>query len=459
MIYSSLLFIYGFLPVSMLIYHLSPKKSQPAVILGLSAAFSAMIGLRYLAFVSIYVLINYAFTRLIGHYRSKKEISLAVLSFAVFCDIISLFVFRTELFSEVRLSLGFPEDFFPIGISFLALSAIGMLVDVYSGKIEPERNIILFLLYMIFFPRLIMGPILRYNSFRKAMEGRKTDLSEIGVGLTIFVKGLAKKIIAADTLYQLYTAAHSTSLKEMSSLTAWLGMTAYVMCLYFTLSGFADMGTGVSYCFGIKMPQSFNYPLFSTKIRYFAARWHIQLIQWMRRYVTKPLFSHFSNNILRRMIYIGVWGLFGFWYTFSANGLIWGLLLGAGITLENKLSSAKLLNVTGIIYTFFAVMICFVFFSGESPSYSLRYIGVMAGGGANFADTFSLYLLKSYIVVLLIGMYASTDLFKNMMMRSGKNKVRTAVSVISPVMVLSLLIVCTALISYSGSSEMILVRL
>ena len=109
MIYSSLLFIYGFLPVSMLIYHLSPKKSQPAVILGLSAAFSAMIGLRYLAFVRIYVLINYAFTRLIGHYRSKKEISLAVFSFAVFCDIISLFVFRTELFSEVRLSLGFPD--------------------------------------------------------------------------------------------------------------------------------------------------------------------------------------------------------------------------------------------------------------------------------------------------------------------------------------------------------------
>ena len=293
----------------------------------------------------------------------------------------------------------------------------------------------------------------------KILRSRKPDLSDIGVGLTIFVKGLAKKVIAADTLYMLFEAVRMNGIRNMSSLTAWLGVIAYVMCLYFTLSGFADMGTGAGYCFGLRLPQSFNYPLFSMKIRYFAARWHVHVIQWMRRYVTKPFVSRSRNRIIRKLIFIFVWGILGFWYTFSINGLIWGILIGGSIVVETRLGKQKMLNVTGVIYTFLAITVFTVFFFGDSLSYSLRYLLIMIGGGHGFADAFSLYLLKSYIVVLLITMYASTDLFRNMIMRSGRSALKTAVTVVTPVAVLGLLIVCTALISYGGISEMLLIKL
>ena len=459
MIYSSLLFIYGFLPLSLFFYYITPKKFRDESLLALSLVFCGLAGLSYLAFISVFTLVNYGAVRAIGHYRGKSEAAAGFLAAGLLFDILTVFLFRAEMFSVLLGIMGIPESFFPIGISFMTLAAIGTLMDVYNGKTEADRNIVRFALYFTLFPRIIMGPLLRYGSFVKILGSRKPDLSDIGVGLTIFVKGLAKKVIAADTLYMLFEAVRMNGIRNMSSLSAWLGVIAYVMCLYFTLSGFADMGTGAGYCFGLRLPQSFNYPLFSMKIRYFAARWHVQLIQWMRRYVTKPFVSRSRNRIIRKLIFICVWGILGFWYTFSINGLIWGILIGGSIVVETRLGKQKMLNVTGVIYTFLAVMVFTVFFFGDSLSYSLRYLLIMIGGGRNFADAFSLYLLKSYIVVLLITMYASTDLFRNMIMRSGRSALKTAVTVITPVTVLGLLIVCTALISYGGTSEMLLIRL
>ena len=336
---------------------------------------------------------------------------------------------------------------------------MGTLIDVYFGKLKAEKNIVKFGLYIMFFPRLIMGPVLRYSSFIKMLENRRDGLNEIGIGFTVFVKGLVKKVIAADSLYMLYSAVRDIDIETMTALTAWIGITAYMLCLYFTLSGFSDMGIGIGYCFGFRFPQSFNYPLFSTKIRYFTTRWHIQIIQWFRRYITKPLSSQFNNKVIKKLIFIAVWGLFGFWYTFSINGALWGLIIGSAVTVENHFSNAKILNITGIIYTFLVTVIASVFLSGENISYSLKYLLVMLGGNRAFADSISFYFIKSYIVILLISVYAATSLFRNLMMRSGKNWIRNAVIVVSPAIVLALMIVCTIMISYSGSSEMILLRL
>ena len=459
MIYSSLIFIYGFLPISFLAYYLSPKKRQPLVLLLLSIIFCGMLGLKYLLFTTVFTAVNYSACRGTAHYRSKKAASAVIYSGGIMFDLFSLFLFRAEYLSAFRGSAGLGGNFFPIGLSFMVLGAIGTLNDIFSGKEEADRCFLRFWLYFIFFPRLIMGPLLRYRSFTKMVDSRKPELAEIGVGMTIFVKGLAKKVLAADSLYLLYDAVNATSLRNMSMLTAWLGALAYALCLYYTLSGLSDMGTGTGYCFGLKMPQSFNYPLFSVKIRYFAARWHIQVVQWFRRYITKPLSVHFNNRVVKKLIFICVWGIFGFWYSFSINGLIWGILIGTAIILERVFNRGVILKRTGAIYTIFVAVICGVFLSGDTLSHSVRYLFAMIGGGGGFADAFSLYLLKSYVVVLLITMYAATDLFRNMMMRSGKNPVRTAVTAASPLIVLGLLILCTALISYSGSSEMILMKL
>ncbi len=459
MVYSSLLFIYGFFPLSILIYYIFRKKFPNGVLLLLSTIFCGMISLYFLIFMILYTAVNFAACNFVEKKRSSKSASGIVFYSAVIFDIAAIFTFRTDFFSGFKELIHVPDGFFPIGISFFTLSAVGTLIDVYFGKLKAEKNIVKFGLYIMFFPRLIMGPVLRYSSFIKMLENRRYGLNEIGIGFTVFVKGLVKKVIAADSLYMLYSAVRDIDIETMTALTAWIGITAYMLCLYFTLSGFSDMGIGIGYCFGFRFPQSFNYPLFSKKIRYFTTRWHIQIIQWFRRYITKPLSSQFNNKVIKKLIFIAVWGLFGFWYTFSINGVLWGLIIGSAVTVENHFSNAKILNITGIIYTFLVTVIASVFLSGENISYSLKYLLVMLGGNRSFADSISFYFIKSYIVILLISVYAATSLFRNLMMRSGKNWIRNAVIVVSPAIVLALMIVCTIMISYSGSSEMILLRL
>ena len=459
MVYSSLLFIYGFLPVSILLFYITPKKFRELTLLFLSMVFCGMISLFFLIFILAYTAMNYGFVHLISRLRKNKKLAAVPLASGIIIDLAALIVFRTEHFSQLYDILKVPDGFFPVGISFFSLAAVGTLIDVYKGRLSAEHNIVRFSLYFMFFPRLIMGPLLRYGVFRRIICNRRETPENIGIGMTLFVKGLAKKVIVADDLYMLYTAVHSQNVSELSAVTAWLGITAFVLCLYFTLSGFADMGTGVAYCFGYRMPQSFNYPLISTRIRYFAARWQSQVIQWLRRYVTKPLYSVCTYRWVKELIFIFGWTLFGIWYRFNTNGALWGLLIGAAVVIESRIAKKKIMDITGIVYTLFVIIICSVFLAGNSPAYSGRYLIAMLGGNNVIADSQSFYLLKSYIVLLLAAVYAASDLFRNMMTRAGKKKVKTVINAASTLIVLAALIICTALLSYSGSSEMLIMKL
>lgn len=459
MVYSSLLFIYGFLPVALLLYYLTPKKLREAVILFESMVFCGMISLYFLIFIIAYTVVNYCFAHIISSTQKNERLAAVPLAAGIIFDLTMIFAFRTKYFSWLYGILKVPDSFYPVGISFFTLAAIGTLIDIYKGRIKADSSFIRFSLYIMFFPRLIMGPLLRYSVFGKVLESRRESLSSIGVGMSLFVKGLAKKVIAADNLYMLFIATRSTDVGKISALTAWLGIIAYLFCLYFTLSGFADMGTGIAYCFGLKLPQSFNYPLLSIRIKYFAARWQSQVIQWLRRYVTKPLYGVCPKKWIREVVFVCGWTLFGFWYTVSPNGAVWGMIIGIALIIEDHLLTKKVMNLTGIVYTFFAVILGAVFLSGADLEYSVRYLFAMIGGSGSIADGQSFYLLKSYIALLLITMYASTDLFRNMMIRSGKGRLKNVLAVASPVIVTVVLIICTALISYSGSSEMFLMKL
>lgn len=459
MIYSSLLFIYIFFPLSLLAYYVTPKKHRNITLLVLSMIFCGTFGAAFLIFMMAYTALNFVACRLIERYRAQKGVSLGILCIGLAVDLSALFIFRWNIFSHFREILSIPDVFFPVGISFFTLSAVGTMADVYRGRLRAEKNILYFGLYIMFFPRLIMGPLLRYSSFKKMLLSRHDGLSETGTGFALFAKGFAKKVIAADSLYALYTAAVSVDVDKMAALTAWLGVISYFLCLYFTISGLSDMGTGIGYCFGFRMPQSFNYPVFSSNIRYFTARWHTQVIQWFRRYITKPLASLSSNRFYKKAVFVAVWGLFGFWYTFTAGGFAAGVIMGAAVVIESRLSRGHLLPITGILYTFIIALICSEFLVGGSLDYSIRYLFAMIGGNRIMADSLSLYLMKSYILILLISMYAATDLFRNLMMRSGRSRVRTVFTVISPLVVLAVMILCTILISYRGSSGMILLKM
>lgn len=457
MTYSSLLFIYGFLPVSLLIYRFTPANFRNLSLLVLSGIFCASDSLWFLGFMAVYTVVNYFSGLFIYKFRSKKALSAVPFSMGIIFDLLVFLTFRTELLHTFRGISGISEIFFPVGISFLTLTAIGYLIDIYRKRMKPEFDLIKFSLYMMFFPKLFI--IVRYRTFYRMLNNQKITLSDVGRGFTVFVKGLVKKVIAGDTMYMLYTAVGSIDIWKMSAVNAWLGTTAYLLCLYFVLSGIADMGMGIGYCFGFRFPQSFNYPVFSTKMRDFASNWHIQIIYWFRRYVTKPLSELCKNRVYKKIVFIFAWCLIGLWYRADANGLVWGFLTGLAVILEKYLRKFRFLKVTGIIYTYVITIICIVFLSGKNITDSFNHLLVMLGGNKIFADSVTFYLLKYYIVMLLLCMYFSTGLFRNMLTRSGKTRLKDVNSVLSPVMTVVLLILCTILISYSGSSEMLLLKL
>lgn len=458
--YSSLLFIYGFFPVSLVLYHITPKKLKDVSLLLLSMIFCAFFGVRYLVCIAAYVLFNYTAARLTDKLRKRGAVVCFIpFALCMMFDIFALFAFRTERFPVMYRALRLHEGFFPVGISLFTLSALGYLIDVYNGRIRSEKSLVRYSLYIMMFPRLLMGPVVRYDTFKRIMDSRRSGIDELGKGLTVFIKGLAKKVLAADTLYALYIAVDSYDTRELSAVTAWLGITAYVLCLYFTLSGVADMGVGIGYCFGFCFPQSFNYPMFSSRIRYFAAKWHVQVIHWFRSYITKPFTSSVNSRYTGKLIFIGAWALAGCWYSFTVSGALWGALMGTAIVIEGKLRKSRMLKATGIIYTYLLVTVFAVFLASDTVGSGFGYLLAMIGGNRSLTDDLTLYLLRSYLVVLLVTMYASTDLFRNMLLRSRRLLLRKVFMAATPAVMVLLLAICTALISSSGSSEMLLLRL
>ena len=458
--YSSLLFIYCFFPISLILYHITPKKLKEAQLLLLSIVFCSFWGVKYLLCVSAYVLINYSLSRLIDLLKKKSTVACFIpFAIGMIFDLFVLFAFRTERFSAVYNILHLHDGFFLVGISMFTLSALGYLIDVYNGRISSEKNIVRYSLFIMMFPRLLMGPVLRYDAYSRIMNSRKTGIQELGKGLTIFIKGLAKKVLAADTLYSLYFAVKSYDTHELSAVSAWLGIIAYILCLYFTLSGIADMGVGIGYCFGFKFPQSFNYPMFSSRIRYFAAKWQVQIIHWFRNYITKPFASSIKNSNLRKLLFIFAWTAVGVWYGFSVSAALWGTLMGIAIVVESSLRKSRMLKATGIIYTFLFVTVFSVFLECDTISDGFSFLLAMIGWNRSLTDTLTLYLLRSYLVVLLVTMYASTDLFRNMLVRSRRFALKRVFAAATPAIMVLLLATCTALISSEGSSGILLLRL
>ena len=458
MAYSSLLFIYLFLPVSLAVFYAVPKKHRETVLFVLSMLFCAAGSVYLLIFMLIFTLLNYIMCRITEFLREKKSISEVALASTIVIDITVIFGFRAPYMTWFAGMIRAPEGFFPIGVSLFALSAVGTLIDVYKGKERAEKNIIRFGLYIMFFPRIIMGPLLRYSTFRKMMKAEPKGLEDMGAGLLIFIKGLAKKVLAADTLYTLYIAVKSTEGHKMPLVTAWIGAAAYLLCLYFELSGFADMGAGAARCFGIRFPKCFNYPVFSSRVRLFAERWNTHAVMWFKRFIEKPLAAQGRSRAAKVGAFLLAWSLLGFWYVFDLNGFIGGIFLGTVILAENRFRSRNTLRGTGVIYTFAVSAVFSAFMSCDSLSASVRYIGFMLGTGG-FADSQSWYFIRSYAVVLIICAFAATNLGRRLLGLMARNKYTKAVFAVVPAVAAALLIICTAFLSDGGVSEMLVLRL
>lgn len=457
MSYSSLLFIYLFFPAALGLYMISPKKFKDIVLYVESLIFCGFMGIKMMLFILLFTIVNYTAGQFI--YSVKPRLKSIPLAIGILFDIIMLLSFRADYFAYLHGFMRLPEGAYPLGISLFTLSAVGYLADIYKGNIRADKNFIRFSLFVMMFPRLIMGTVVSYDTYLTAMKNRRFNIGELGEGIIGFVKGLAKKVIVADQLYMLYSAVSDMSLSELSAASAWLGIIAYILCLYFTLSGLSDMSCGLCRCFGIRIPNGFNYPMFSGRIRVFLSKWHIQVIQWFRKYITTPVSSMINNAYIGKLVFVMVWTVTGLWYSFSTGGALWGMLMGLAVVMENKFTKFRRIRTNGIIFTMFAITLISVFLAAESISGGLRYMGVMFGGNGNLADSLSVYLLKYYIVILLVAVYGSTDLFKNMLARVKDTKFGWIISVFTPVTVLALLLASTALMAYSGQSDSMIIML
>ncbi|MBR2283487.1 MAG: hypothetical protein IJ874_03585 [Ruminococcus sp.] len=457
MIYSSLLFIYGFFPAALLLYSVTPRLHREKTMLVLSIIFCCSFGLFTAGILTLSILLNYVAGRITERFSSGAA-GKAVLCLIILADIAVMFLFRADDLpgktGELFLSIAYP-----LGISFFTLSAVGYQLDVFRGRCSAEHDIIRFSLYLIMFPKLIMGPLVSYGNYLRISGRRNFSIGSIGGGLAVFVRGLVKKLIGADLLYMLYSAVRSTDTGELSALSAWLGAAAYLLCVYFELSGFSDMGTGLGRCFGYSFPAAFRHPVLSSRITKFLSRWHMQVLHWFRRYILEEIFPYTPHRWLKALVTAAVCGMAGFLYTFTPNGMVCGLIIGAAAAAEQLPAVRRLPRASGAAYTFIIILFSGVILSGDTITGSLSYMLAMLGSNHSLADSLSLYLLGSYVLILIIGFFVSSELMRRSLQRVRRSRLYYIALAAEPVITLAFLALCTAMMSYSGSSAMLMFKL
>lgn len=413
MLFSSISFLYYFLPLTLVLYFLTPKRGKNAVLLLASLVFYGWGEPKYVLLMGLSILLGYGFGLLVEKYRERKAGKLfCALSVGVSLSFLLCFKYADFLIGNFNaltgLGLPFLRLALPIGISFYTFQIISYTVDVYRGE-AAQRNLIHLAAYVAMFPQLIAGPIVRYRGIAGQLTQREHSLHGTALGIRRFVVGLGKKILIANQLGEL-CAAFRTS-QEKSVLFYWLYAVAFALHIYFDFSGYSDMAIGLGRVFGFQFSENFDYPYISTSITQFWRRWHISLGTWFRDYVYIPLGGNRRGRGRQLVNILVVWMLTGFWHGAAWNFILWGLIFALLLTME-KLWLLKRLEKSRIlsrIYTLFFVMVSFVIFNGESLGQAFRDLaGLVGAGGIPLVSAEALYCLRSFGVVLLTGVIAAT---------------------------------------------------
>ena len=335
----------------------------------------------------------------------------------------------------------------PIGISFYTFQILSYIIDVYRGNVKVQTNLPNFALYVTMFPQLIAGPIVQYADVDEQLASREVSRTKFGEGSMYFIRGLAKKVLLANTSGMIFTEVSGLAKDNIAVMTAWLGAFAYMFQIYFDFSGYSDMAIGLGKMFGFEFNMNFNYPYVSKSITEFWRRWHISLSSWFRDYVYIPLGGNRVSKIKHIRNLLIVWFLTGLWHGAAWNFVAWGLYYGVILIIEKYLLSPvldRLPDVVRHIYSIVLVVIGWVLFFSSSFGQAADYIRVMFGAGVHgFADRESMYLLTSNLILWLILIFGSTPLVHfryEHMLRSKKWNT----TIINSVVYAALFIVCIA---------------
>lgn len=418
MVFSSLVFLFTFLPITLLLYYLVPRKGKNLVLLLCSLVFYAWGEPIYIFLMIISILFNYFSGLDIARKQGKKKAVRRSLIYAVVVNILILGFFKYYGFIIENLNMILPFEIpyrslaLPIGISFYTFQTLSYLVDLYRGKVEVQTNLISFGTYVTMFPQLIAGPIVRYADIDSQLRNRQETASKFGQGAVFFLIGLAKKVLIANTIGKVYSEVAAMPGADVSVLTAWMGCLAFTFQIYFDFSGYSDMAVGLGKMFGFEFRKNFDYPYMSRSVTEFWRRWHISLGSWFREYVYIPLGGNRVGAIKNVRNLLAVWFLTGLWHGASWTFVLWGLYYGIILMIEKYVTGRfleKLPEGVRVIYNMLLVMIGWVLFFSPDIASALSYLGRMFGvSAAGFADRQALYLIKSNWMLILTALIGST---------------------------------------------------
>jgi len=410
MVFSSTLFLLYFLPVFLLIYHIVPKSWKNYVILVSSIIFYAWGAPKFLFVILLATIITFYFVRAISvsEIKNKKRV-LAFISILVNLGLLAYFKYANFFVDSVNFlisSIGLKpmkwvEVILPIGISFYAFHSVTYIIDVYRKVHKPFDKLSNYMLYIMAFPHMIAGPIVRFNTIADQIVSRNETIDEKLLGFYRFSIGLAKKVLIANVMAAQADAIFNGNVLELSTPNAWLGIIAYTFQIYFDFSGYSDMAIGLARMMGLKFPENFDLPYTSKSITEFWRRWHMTLGLFMKDYLYIPLGG---NRVNKRKMYFNLWIVFimsGLWHGASWTFVIWGAYHGLFLILDKMFMLKFLKKIGGFastILTFVLVMIGWVLFRSETLDFAITYIGKLF----SFTSFQDFYPLPAFTIMLLI---------------------------------------------------------
>ena len=417
MLFSSITFLFIFLPLTLLLYYLVPFRMKNYVMLAASLIFYAWGEPVYIILMILSIILNYFCGQDIYEKRDNARDMKMSLIFGVVMNLLILGFFKYYGLLMDTINAILPIDIpyrvlaLPIGISFYTFQAMSYLIDVYRKEVKPQENVLYFALYISMFPQLIAGPIVRYIDIEEQLKERSINSTKFGEGAMYFIRGLAKKVVLANTFGSVYEQVAAMQMGSFSTLTAWVGAIAYAFQIYFDFGGYSDMAIGLGKMFGFEFLPNFNYPYIAKSITDFWRRWHISLSTWFREYVYIPLGGNRctpSRHILNLLI---VWMLTGLWHGAQWNFMFWGLYYGVIFILEKYLWGSKIEKLPAAvqhIYAFVLVLFGWVFFFSPTLGYACQYLKVMFGIGAKgIFDKQGFFMIFTNWLLIVIAILAS----------------------------------------------------
>lgn len=451
MLFSSIPFLYYFLPLVFILYFVVPRNFKNYVLLVFSFLFYAWGGVSYLVLMITNILLGYLFALFISKSKQQGTRKVFLVIYVISAlGLLGYFKYVDFFITNVNVMFGSKipllKVVLPIGISFYTFQVLSYVVDVYRKDVEVQRNPFTLAAYVSMFPQLIAGPIVRYKDVAMQLKSRTHTLDKTIEGIRRFTVGLSKKILIANALGELCDIFRAS--QDKSVLFYWTYAIAFMLHIYYDFSGYSDMAIGIGKIFAFDFLENFNYPYISKSITEFWRRWHMSLGSWFRDYVYIPLGGNRVSKCRWLFNIFVVWFLTGLWHGASWNFIVWGLYFAVILVIE-KLWLQKYLVKSGMfqhIYVLFLVCISFVIFNAIDLREAVQYIGAMFGAGeVAYVSKEAIYYLKSYLVIILLAIVGATPAFKSLYNFLRQKKYASKViGVLEPIAVVILLIICTA---------------